>query len=631
MKLYQPFVHDLCVTLQAPAQVWSTSAGEITAELPILGAYFGDTRVLSALDVEISCAGQPVALAPIAKAMPGGGESTFMSVVRVPSNQADPLLTLTRRRQVNGNGISEQFLFESAFDEPQQLRLTLTFAPDATPLMLLRAGLPKERQLCVDGLRWTWHDGQAELDLPQANVEPSADAIVASWDIELAPQSRTTISWQLSVRDESVPFVAYPGEPLHAPAATGRAGLDRLVERAVRDLNGLRLSVKEHPELSFEAAGAPWFFTLFGRDSLLTARLALSIDPQLAMSTLRTLARQQGTKIDVDTAEQPGKILHEVRAAALDLFEGTVLPPLYYGTIDATLLWIILLGQCHQAGVPDEQIVELMPSLRAALSWLRDHADADDDGFLEYIDESGHGLANQGWKDSGDSIRFADGGIASGPIALCEVQGYAYHAALVGAELLTAFGDESDAKQADFWRSYAAEMAERFRAKFWVADDKGRYPAIALDGAKQPVDGVASNMGHLLATGILSDEEAAIVVQRLMDPTMFSGYGVRTMSTDNGRYWPTRYHVGSVWSHDTALIIEGMLVAGFPDEAASLAEGLLRASEGFDASLPELFSGQDAAEIFPPAPYPAACHPQAWAAASAFTIAQALVGRSERT
>ena len=262
----------------------------------------------------------------------------------------------------------------------------------------------------------------------------------------------------------------------------------------------------------------------------------------------------------------------------------------------------------------------LLDNLEAALTWLGEYGDSDGDGFLEYLDTTGHGLANQGWKDSGDSIRWHDGTIAEGPIALCEVQAYAYEAALNGAALLDAFGRPGGEK----WRSWAAAMKERFRAAFWCEDAQGRYPALALDAQKRPVDGVSSNIGHLLGTGILDADEQRVVVDRLLDPTMFSGYGIRTLSTTNGAYWPLRYHAGSVWSHDTGIVIDGMLRDGFTEEAAQVAEGLLAAAEGFDYRLPELFGGHPADEVWPPVPYPASCRPQAWAATSVVPVARAL-------
>ncbi|WP_253904169.1 hypothetical protein [Arthrobacter sp. Br18] len=395
------------------------------------------------------------------------------------------------------------------------------------------------------------------------------------------------------------------------------------MSRSVSDLNGLRMAPAGTPSDTFLAAGAPWFFTMFGRDSLIAARMLLPLGTELAGSTLRALAARQGTTTDSSTAEQPGKILHEVRRATLQFEEGgngIALPPVYFGTIDATPLWISLLHDAWKSGLPESEVEALLDALEAALVWLRDHGDSDGDGFLEYLDTSGHGLANQGWKDSGDSIRWHDGSLAEGPIALAEVQGYAYEAALGGAALLEAFGRDG----AENWRAYAANLSERFRASFWCADDQGAYPAIALDAQKRPVDGVASNMGHLLGTGILNEDEEATVVRRLMDDTMFSGYGIRTVSTTNGGFWPTRYHAGSVWSHDTGIIIHGMMRSGFHTEARALATGLLDAAEGFDWRLPELFSGHSSKEVFPPVPYPASCRPQAWAAASAVPIATAL-------
>lgn len=520
-------------------------------------------------------------------------------------------------------------------------------------------------------------------------------------------------SWRLSAEDPSLPFVgpdshvadaaaerveaagaATPPPALGALARRTRTAVaseaepegpqdpemqrvSQVLARSLDDLDALRLSSRTDASETFFAAGAPWYFTLFGRDALMSASLALPLDRANAIGTLRTLAHRQGTRTDPDTAEQPGKILHEVRAVGMDMTDSH-LPPVYFGTIDATALWIELLLETWRDGGAvggvdateggdradgaggagsDPLLRELLGSLRSAALWLLEHGDADGDGFLEYIDESGHGLANQGWEDSGDSMRRADGTLAEGTIALAEVQGYAYAAALHAAEMLEAVGahglsaapgavggsgtaelalegvaaepgvsdplqgaDELPARL----RSWAATLRERFRAQFWARDELGPYVVMALDGQKNQVDGVGSNMGHLLGTGLLDAREEALVVDRLMDPTMFSGYGIRTLSTTNSAYWPLRYHGGSVWTHDTGWILRAMLRAGFTDEARVLARGLLHAAQGFDDRLPELFGGQDAAEAWPPIPYPASCRPQAWAAASAVPIAQAL-------
>lgn len=241
---------------------------------------------------------------------------------------------------------------------------------------------------------------------------------------------------------------------------------------------------------------------------------AAAAGDKLAAGTLRTLARRQGRNVVPSTEEQPGKILHEVRAETQEIDDGTRLPAQYYGTIDATPLWICLLHDAWRWGMPSTEVAALLPHLEAALNWLVEYGDPDGDGLLEYIDSTGTGLANQGWKDSGDSVRFRDGSLATAPIALCEVQAYAYEAAVAGAELLDAF----DRPGADRYRAWATRLQEAFRRTFWVSDQHGPYVAIALDADKRPVDAVTSGMGHLLGTGLLNPEEEATLAERLLSP-----------------------------------------------------------------------------------------------------------------
>ena len=256
------------------------------------------------------------------------------------------------------------------------------------------------------------------------------------------------------------------------------------------------------------------------------------------------------------------------------------------------------------------------------MRWIVEHGDADGDGLLEYIDHSGRGLSNQGWKDSSDSIRWRDGTLATGPIALSEVQGYAYEAARCGATLLRAFGRDG----ADRWEEWAERLRTRFREQFWVADESGPYCAVALDVDKRPVDSVASNFGHLLSTGLLDDAESALLAARLNAPELNSGFGLRTLSSSSIGFNPLGYHTGSVWPHDTAIAVHGLAQAGFPEAAASLAQGLVAASETFDARLPELYAGHGADVDAKPAPYPASCRPQAWSAASAVLLVRSVLG-----
>ena len=411
------------------------------------------------------------------------------------------------------------------------------------------------------------------------------------------------------------------------PLIGGDPRLQRWLDAALGDLDALRLTLPGRPDDEFFAAGAPWFLTLFGRDSLWAARLALTVDPDVAASTLRVLARFQGDRAHPESAEQPGKILHELRGEPLAMpGEGVVLPPVYYGTVDATALWVCLLSDAQHAGMPDAEVRALLPALRAALDWLLHHGDTDGDGFIDYIDETGHGLANQGWKDSGDSIQWRSGELAVGPIALCEVQGYAYEAALAGARLLEGFGESGGAEL----REWAGNLKRRFAESYWVETPEGRYPAVALDAHKRPVDTLTSNIGHLLGTGILEPEDEAAVAALLVGPTMLSGFGVRTMSTEAAGYWPLSYHGGSVWTHDSAIIARGMALAGLDAEADLVIQGLLAAAEGFGYRVPELHSGDSIGETPVPTPYPAACRPQAWSAAAAVTAAQIAGGVSCR-
>lgn len=620
MALVQPYLSHLTGVFLAPVQAWSRPDGEIGGGAQ--GIYCGDERVVS--HAVLSVGGHD--LRAIGMQLVSATEVLFRYVVTVPAETADPLLTLRRTRHASAGGVAEELRLESALQEPVSLAVRLRLTTDNTGMSQVKLGRASETRPCPDGPRWSWRDAGtvALVEAPKASVEADGHDLVVSWSVEVPPGGAVSLHWSLGVTDSSAPMVAAGQPSLTTPVLEGTdPRLQRLADQAFSDLNSLRIADRGLPEEVFLAAGAPWFYTMFGRDSLIAAHMLVPVDPTLAGGTLRALAARQGSTSDPETAEQPGKILHEVRRTELNAeADGVHLPPVYYGTIDATPLWIILLHDAWRAGMREREVTALLENLEAALRWMRDFGDSDDDGFLEYLDSSGHGLSNQGWKDSGDSIRWHDGSIAEGPIALCEVQGYAYEAAVKGAVLLDAFGRGGG----EDWRAWAAELKERFRESFWCEDEHGRYPALALDARKRPVDGISSNIGHLLGTGLLDREEQRLVVDRLVDPTMFSGYGVRTLSTTNGAYWPLRYHAGSVWSHDTAMTITGLLRDGFTDEAARLAAGLLSAAEGFDYRLPELFGGQSADEVWPPVPYPASCRPQAWAAASVVPVARALGG-----
>ncbi|HEY6740301.1 MAG TPA: amylo-alpha-1,6-glucosidase, partial [Actinopolymorphaceae bacterium] len=366
------------------------------------------------------------------------------------------------------------------------------------------------------------------------------------------------------------------------------------------------------------AAGAPWFMTLFGRDSLLTAWMALPVDPSLALSTLRALADRQGATIDPLNEEEPGRILHEVRHGYFPLSPGS---PVYYGTVDATPLFVMLVGELHRWGVPPEQLAPLMPYVDRALAWIDTYGDRDGDGFVEYQRRTDRGLLNQGWKDSNDPIRFRDGRTGEAPIALAEVQGYVYAAFLARGELARTFDDESVAAA---WEARAADLRSRFHEAFWLPE-LGWF-AMALDGEKRPVDSLTSNIGHCLWTGLIEPEYADSVVEHLMSPEMFTGWGIRTMSSAMAAFDPASYQNGSVWPHDTALCAAGLARYGFGAEARQVASGLFDAAVAFAGRLPELFCGFDRDEFPYPVGYPTACSPQAWAAATPVLLLRTLLG-----
>lgn len=623
---HQPFLHDLLVTLQAPTQAWSGRDGQIRGS-GAQGVYHGDVRMLAAAVVRVDgLEPEPLSAAPA-----GHGRAHVVAATRMLGGPtSDPTSRLERHREVVAGVMRERLVLTCSKATPARARIELELRADATPIEGVKQGMPA---IAVPlraghGTTVTWDSGNgltAVVDAPGATVmtEPAGDVAVVAWEVEARTGEPAEVGWTLTLTDRA-PVVRPPArtEPEWSVADVDDPRLSPLLRQSLDDLASLRMSAVFAPDDVFLAAGAPWFFTLFGRDSIWAARMLLPLGTQLAAGTLRTLAAVQGQTIDPETAEQPGKILHELRRAVAVHDEGMVLPPVYYGTIDATPLWICLLHDAWRWGMPTEEVEALLPALERALGWMADHGDADGDGFLEYVDESGHGLANQGWKDSGDSVQWRDGRLAKAPIALCEVQGYAYEAAMGAAALLDAFGREGG----DRWRRWAADLAGRFREQFWVEDPAGRYPGIALDADKALVDTATSNMGHLLGTGMLDAAEERAIADRLLRPDLDSGRGLRTMATGSAGYWPLRYHGGSVWPHDTAIVVAGLARAGHAKHARTLAEGLLTVAGEMGWRLPELWAGDAAGTSPRTVPYPAACRPQAWSAASAVTVLRSVFG-----
>jgi glycogen debranching enzyme len=394
--------------------------------------------------------------------------------------------------------------------------------------------------------------------------------------------------------------------------------LERAFARSVSDLASLRMrGAGSHGQLP--AAGMPWFMAVFGRDTIITCLQTLLFGPELAETALHTLASLQARHDDPSIDAEPGKIVHEVRnGRGADAWF-----PAYYGTLDATPLYLVLLSEVWRwtdDGAMARTLKE--PALRA-LQWIDEHGDLDGDGFVEYSKRASRGLDNQSWKDSGVSQKFENGQIASSPIAPAEVQGYVYDAKIRMAELARAVW--RDRPLADRLEQEAADLKRRFDEAFWV-DRRGGYYALALDRDKQKVDSLCSNIGHLLWSGIVPEHRAVAIADQLMGEALWSGWGVRTMSSADAGYNPLEYHNGTVWPHDNSLIAWGLARSGFRAEAFRIVRRMLEATAYFEYQLPEVFAGFSRSDTPFPIPYPTSCRPQAWAAGTPVILLQILLG-----
>ncbi|RUL93836.1 glycogen debranching N-terminal domain-containing protein [Verrucosispora sp. FIM060022] len=392
-------------------------------------------------------------------------------------------------------------------------------------------------------------------------------------------------------------------------------------QRSLEDLAALRYeSIALGVRLM--AAGLPWFMTLFGRDSIITSLQVLPFLPDTIPPTLMMLAGLQGHRIDDFRDEEPGKILHELRYGETAGFEEQPHSP-YYGSADSTPLFLILLDE-YERWTGDSQLVkQLEYTARAALAWIDTYGDLLGTGYLWYQTRNPrNGLENQCWKDSWDGISYSDGRLPGFPRATCEMQGYAYDAKLRGARMARLFWN--DPQYADQLEREAAELKERFNRDFWLPDKE--YYALALDGDGTPVDALSSNMGHLLWSGIVDESRAARVVEHLLGPRLFSGWGVRTLGDDQSRYNPIGYHVGTVWPFDNSIIAWGLWKYGFRQEAGQICESMLGASRYFDGRLPEAFAGYERDLTEFPVQYPTACSPQAWSAGTPLLLLRVLLG-----
>jgi glycogen debranching enzyme len=625
----------------------SDDRGDIGTEATS-GFFAHDTRYLSALRLTVD--GQTPLLLSSHKV------DYFSAIFYLRNPVADSLpqdSLLIRRERFVGEAMQDHVVVENAARTPLSFELVLELASDFADVFLVKAhdfalGRPHDAPPFPPPVvpRWEEADRQFVFEDAADSFRAVTQAIFSRsgevdgsrirFRVDVEPRGR----WDLRVdvfateAGERIPprravrrfgeEVAHVRESLAAwrlRIPQLRASWDPLTHvfgQSVADLASLRMR-RNGGIGKLPAAGMPWFMTVFGRDTIVTSLQTLVFGPELASGALTALAELQATEDDAEIDAEPGKIVHEVRGgkAAASWF------PAYYGTVDATPLYLILLSEVWRWTDHRGLVRDLRDAALRALAWIDHHGDRDGDGFVEYERRTERGLVNQSWKDSHDSQRFSDGELARTPIAPCEVQGYVYDAKLRVAELARAVW--RDRELADRLEREAAELRARFDEAFWV-ERRGGYYALALDGGKRPVDSLCSNIGHLLWSGIVPDERVDAVVDRLMGEELWSGWGVRTMSTRDAAYNPLSYHNGSVWPHDNSLIAWGLARYGRWLEAQRVARRVLEAAEHFDWQLPEVFAGLPRSETPFPIAYPTSARPQAWSAATPALMLTVLLG-----
>lgn len=393
-------------------------------------------------------------------------------------------------------------------------------------------------------------------------------------------------------------------------------------QQALVDMAALRIKVEDNGNSFWmPAAGIPWFVAVFGRDAVVVSRQTMAVHFEFAYGTLLRLAQLQATEVDDWRDAQPGKMPHELRRGELTQLKKLPYTP-YYGTIDTTILWIVTLAEAYHWSHDKNLLDECRAPLAQALAWIDQYGDFDGDGFVEYQTRSSMGLQNQGWKDSGDAIVYADGTQVKAPIALCEVQGYVYNAWKEAARMYEILGEPEQAKTL---QQKADDLYKRFNDRFWM-EDEGYY-CLGLDSQKKQIRAIASNPGHLLWSGIVPLDRVDRVVKRLFQPDLWCGWGIRTLSSQNPAYNPISYQLGSVWPHDNAAIAMGLKRYGYHQEANQIADGIFAAASYFEAGrMPELFGGIQRKPGRFPVPYPDANVPQAWSAGSIFLLIRAILG-----
>jgi len=613
------------LTLKAPGVFAVTAAdGDLDAECnPEQGLYFHDTRFLRRATLRLDAGPAILTHPPASQA----DRAAFDLV-----HASDTGLRLRRERVLAG-GATETIDCENTGRAPVECTLSLDFDADFQHLFAIR-GMADGLRGRLDPPRWTdhrllfrYHGADGRLRSTALIFDPAPDqelAATAVYQLRLASGTRSRIVVRLVLTDigpgdlEILPPAPAAVPRIQAIAVeTDNPLFDTALQRSLTDLQ--TLLTRQHGE-SFFAAGLPWFVALFGRDSLITAWQTLAFAPTVARDTLRLLAKYQGSREDTTRAEEPGKILHELRTGEkVNLGEVPQTP--YYGTVDATPLFLILLGEYIRWTGDFALWQELRGNVDRALAWI-EAADHDGDGFVDYESHSTAGLANQGWKDSYNGVRNRDGATARPPIALVEVQGYVYQAWREVARLLAQNGETTQAAEL---LARARLLKKRFHDAYWMPGRQ--FFAVALEHGGRQVQSRTSNPGHALWSGIVDRRHAPALARALLSPRMFSGWGIRTLSRDEAAYDPQDYQVGAVWPHDNAIILAGLKAYGFDAEAVRVCSGLFAAALTFPGSrLPELFAGFSRTEHPTPIAYPAACTPQAWAAGTLPSMLQSILG-----
>jgi glycogen debranching enzyme len=569
-------------------------------------------------------------------------------VVGTPKDDgADASPIAVRRDRFVTEGAHEDVVLQNLSDEPHDVKLELHYGTDFADVMEAQEGGNSKgrtwQELTARSVT-LWHDrdGYRRGTTLRFNRQGRVLKQRATFAVSLRPRE----TWKLCV--DMVPIVDGKRRPpmlrcdaFHEHAEkmpmsldewqrdapkliTENAGFERTYRQSVLDLAALRVRPDDVKiKQAMPGGGLPWFMTVFGRDSIITAYEAIHVHSELAQATLQALANLQSKEWDTWRDAEPGKILHELRRGILAA-TGKIPHTPYYGSHDSTPLWLILLDEYERWTGNTAFVRSMEQHARAALQWLEGPADLDADGYIEYRkrSDSDKALDNHCWKDSSDSIKFADGRKAEPPIAVCEHQGYAYDARLRIARLLRQVWD--DEEEAERLEHEAAQLKQRFNKDFWST--KRRHYVLALDGEKQQVDSMTSNVGHLLWSGIVDEQRAGATVRRLLCEDMFTGWGLRSMSSEDAGFNPLEYHCGTVWPHDTAIVAAGMRRYGFDEEAAKLCKALLEAAEAFSNQLPEVFAGFPRDESGVPVEYPDALKPQSWAAAAPLLALRTLLG-----